>query len=98
MCPSRTTTISTTWSTSPMEKNVDPEFKAHNYLEPIVRSGIPANGFVDKWIVYGTVDGKQLFSALTDGPSGPLDHDQGSRRLRADRGSGQRPDRRARRG
>ena len=45
------------------EKNVDPEFKAHNYLEPIVRSGIPANGFVDKWIVYGTVDGKQLFSA-----------------------------------
>ena len=23
------------------EKNVDPEFKAHNYLEPIVRSGPP---------------------------------------------------------
>ena len=45
------------------EKNVDPEFKAHNYLEPIIRSGIPADSFVDKWIVYGTVDGKQLFSA-----------------------------------
>jgi hypothetical protein len=45
------------------EKNVDPEFKAHNYLEPIVRSGSQAEGFVDKWIVYGTLDGKQLFSA-----------------------------------
>src|SRR5438046_506625 len=45
------------------EKNVDPEFKAHNYLEPIVRSGSEAEGFVDKWIVYGTVNGKQLFSA-----------------------------------
>ncbi|MBX6313113.1 MAG: hypothetical protein IRY99_09405, partial [Isosphaeraceae bacterium] len=43
------------------EKNVDPEFKAHNYLEPIVRS--QGEGYVDKWIVYGTVDGKQLFSA-----------------------------------
>jgi hypothetical protein len=45
------------------EKNVDPEFKAHNYLEPIARSGSEAEGFVDRWIVYGTVDGKQLFSA-----------------------------------
>jgi hypothetical protein len=45
------------------EKNVDPEFKKHNYLEPIVRSGSEAEGFVDRWIVYGTVDGQQLFSA-----------------------------------
>ncbi len=46
------------------DKNVDPEFKKHNYLEPIARSGGAAGaGFVDKWIVYGTVDGKQLFSA-----------------------------------
>ncbi|CAN5869867.1 hypothetical protein BH23PLA1_BH23PLA1_02090 [soil metagenome] len=45
------------------DKNVDPEFKAHNYLEPIVRSGGEGRGYVDKWIVYGTVDGKQLFSA-----------------------------------
>jgi hypothetical protein len=47
------------------EKNVDPEFKKHNYLEPIVRSGKlgAKSGHVDKWIVYGTVDGKQLFSA-----------------------------------
>ena len=45
------------------EKNVDPEFKKHNYLEPIVRSGGDDAGYVDKWIVYGRVDGKQLFSA-----------------------------------
>jgi hypothetical protein len=44
-------------------KNVDPEFKAHNYLEPIVHSGSGQEGYVDKWTVYGTVDGKQLFSA-----------------------------------
>lgn len=45
------------------EKNVDPEFKNNNYLEPIVRSGSEAEGYVDKWIVYGTVDGRQFFSA-----------------------------------
>ena len=45
------------------EKNVDPEFKKNNYLEPIVRTGGQSAGYVDKWIVYGTVDGKQLFSA-----------------------------------
>jgi hypothetical protein len=44
-------------------KNVDEHFKAHNYLEPIVRSGGEKQGYVDKWVVYGTVDGKQLFSA-----------------------------------
>ncbi|MFO0909502.1 MAG: hypothetical protein U0794_14300 [Isosphaeraceae bacterium] len=54
------------------EKNVDPEFKANNYLEPIVRSGGEGQGHVDKWIVYGTVNGEQLFSAceLTVFPGG----------------------------
>ena len=54
------------------EKNVDPEFKAHNYLEPIVHAGSEAEGYVDKWIVYGTVDGQQVFSAreLTVYPGG----------------------------
>ncbi|GAC1450891.1 MAG: hypothetical protein NVSMB9_35670 [Isosphaeraceae bacterium] len=53
-------------------RNVDPEFKAHNYLEPIIHSGGDGQGHVDKWIVYGTVDGKQLFSAreLTVFPGG----------------------------
>jgi hypothetical protein len=46
------------------DKNVEEHFKAKNYLEPIVRSGgTRGAGFVDKWIVYGRVDGKQLFSA-----------------------------------
>jgi hypothetical protein len=45
------------------EKNVDEHFKANNYLEPIVHSGGEGQGHVDKWIVYGTVDGKQVFSA-----------------------------------
>ncbi len=44
-------------------KNVDEHFKAHSYLEPIVRSGGEGAGYVDKWIVYGTVNGKQVFSA-----------------------------------
>jgi hypothetical protein len=43
------------------EKNVDPNFKDNNYLEPIVAA--EGDGWVDRWIVYGTVDGKQLFSA-----------------------------------
>ncbi len=43
------------------DKNVDPNFKASNYLEPIVSEQGP--GWVDKWIVYGKVNGKQLFTA-----------------------------------
>ncbi len=43
------------------EKNVDPNFKANNYIEPVVAD--QGDGWIDKWIVYGTVDGEQLFSA-----------------------------------
>jgi len=43
------------------EKNVDPHFKANNYLEPVVAD--QGTGWVDKWVVYGTIDGQQLFSA-----------------------------------
>jgi hypothetical protein len=43
------------------EKNVDPNFKDSNYLEPIVSEEGP--GYCDKWIVYGSVDGEQLFTA-----------------------------------
>jgi hypothetical protein len=45
------------------EKNVDTHFKDHNYLEPIVDSARSGPGFTDRWIVYGTVGGQQLFSA-----------------------------------
>lgn len=43
------------------EKNVDPNFKDNNYLEPVVCS--EGEGWVDRWVVYGRVDGEQLFTA-----------------------------------
>jgi hypothetical protein len=43
------------------EKNVDTHFKEHNYIEPITAA--EGRGWVDKWIVYGKIDGAQLFSA-----------------------------------
>lgn len=43
------------------EKNVDPNFKANNFLEPMLADS--GDGWEDKWIVYGLVDGAQLFSA-----------------------------------
>ena len=43
------------------EKNVDPEFMKNNYLEPVVSE--QGDGWVDRWIVYGKVDGKQLFTS-----------------------------------
>ena len=73
------------------EKNVDPQFKDNNYLEPITRSGGDGQGFVDKWIVYGTVDGKQLFSAceLTIHPGGSaVIKDPGAYGLIVTQGSG----------
>ena len=45
------------------EKNVDTHFKESNYLEPIVDRERSGKGHTDRWIVYGTVDGQQLFSA-----------------------------------
>ena len=43
------------------DRNVDPNFKANNYLEPIVAE--EGDGFVDKWVVYGRIDGEQLFTS-----------------------------------
>jgi hypothetical protein len=43
------------------EKNVDPNFKANNFLEPMLANS--GEGWEDRWIVYGLVDGEQLFSA-----------------------------------
>jgi len=45
------------------DKNVDPNFKDSNYLEPIVDPNRSGDGYTDKWIDYGLVDGKQLFTA-----------------------------------
>ncbi|MCE3245483.1 MAG: phosphomannose isomerase [Arthrobacter sp.] len=45
------------------EGNVDPEFKANHYLEPVLADGGPEAGFEDKWVVYGQIGGESLFSA-----------------------------------
>jgi hypothetical protein len=45
------------------DKNVDPKFKDHHYLEPVPVADTRKTGFVDRWIVYGKIDGEQLFTA-----------------------------------
>src|SRR6184192_1305717 len=45
------------------EANVDPNFKANHYLEPVPAADTSREGWIDKWIVYGKVRGEQLFSA-----------------------------------
>jgi hypothetical protein len=45
------------------ERNVDTHFKEHNYLEPLIDAERSGDGYTDRWIVYGTIDGQQLFSS-----------------------------------
>lgn len=46
------------------EENVDPNFKANHYLEPIPsHAESSAEGWVDRWVVYGLIKGKDVFSA-----------------------------------
>ena len=45
------------------EGNVDPNFKANHYLEPVPAGGGPGTGFTDRWVVYGRINGESLFSA-----------------------------------
>ncbi len=45
------------------EANVDPEFKQNHYLEPIPVADTHREGFVDRWIVYGKINGRQYFTA-----------------------------------
>jgi hypothetical protein len=45
------------------EQNVDPSFKDHHYLEPIAAADSASEGWVDRWVVYGKVNGEELFSA-----------------------------------
>lgn len=55
------------------EANVDPTFKQNHYLEPILDAACPPEaGFADRWITYGRLAGKQLFTAkeLTVEPGG----------------------------
>jgi hypothetical protein len=71
------------------EGNVDPSFKDHHYLEPIVAA--EGEGWVDRWIVYGKVNGEELFTAreLTVKPGVKVTiKDQGAYGLIAVQGSG----------
>jgi hypothetical protein len=45
------------------EGNLDPNFKDNHYLEPIPVADTAEQGFVDRWIVYGRIQGKQYFTA-----------------------------------
>jgi hypothetical protein len=45
------------------QANVNPSFKDSHYLEPIPVGDSASAGYVDRWIVYGKVGGKELFSA-----------------------------------
>ncbi len=45
------------------DANVNPKFKDSHYLEPIPVADTASEGYVDRWIVYGKVDGEELFSA-----------------------------------
>ena len=45
------------------EANVNPNFKDHHYLEPVAVADTAAKGYMDRWIVYGKINGEQLFSA-----------------------------------
>jgi hypothetical protein len=43
--------------------NVDPSFKDNHYLEPVPVADTRREGFVDRWIVYGKINGRQYFTA-----------------------------------
>lgn len=45
------------------EGNVNPSFKDSHYLEPIPVADTASEGWVDRWIVYGKIEGEQLFTA-----------------------------------
>jgi hypothetical protein len=71
------------------DQNVDASFRDHHYLEPIVDAG--GDGFVDRWIVYGRIDGQELFTAkeLTINPGVRVTiKDNGAYGLIAVQGSG----------
>jgi len=44
-------------------RNSDSDFKKIHYIEPIAVADSTSEGYVDKWVVYGTIAGKQRFSA-----------------------------------
>jgi hypothetical protein len=45
------------------EQNTDPNFKANHYLEPVLVADTSREGYLDKWICYGRMDGWQCVTA-----------------------------------
>jgi hypothetical protein len=45
------------------EANVDPHFKDNHYLEPVPVAETRREGWLDQWIVYGAINGRQYFTA-----------------------------------
>ena len=43
--------------------NINPNFKDSHYLQPIAVADTESEGYVDRWVVYGKIDGEELFSA-----------------------------------
>lgn len=43
--------------------NVDPNFKDNHYLAPVPVADTRAEGYLDRWVVYGKIKGKQYFTA-----------------------------------
>ena len=45
------------------EANIDPNFKDNHYLEPVTVGDTRSEGYIDRWIVYGKINGEQPFTA-----------------------------------
>jgi hypothetical protein len=45
------------------DANVTPTFKQEHFLEPVLVEGSVDAGYEDRWVIYGTVRGEDLFSA-----------------------------------
>ncbi|UCF35818.1 MAG: hypothetical protein JSU96_13385 [Acidobacteriota bacterium] len=45
------------------DSNVDPYFKKNHYLRPLPVADTNSEGYMDKWIVYGRINGIQKFTA-----------------------------------
>jgi hypothetical protein len=45
------------------EANVDPTFKSNHYLQRVQVADARSEGYMDRWIVYGRINGAQLFTA-----------------------------------
>ena len=71
--------------------NTDPNFKRNHYLEPIPVNESASEGYIDRWVVYGRIDGRQRFSAreLTVAPGARCTiHDNGAYGLIVTQGRG----------